>query len=99
MRLLENNALQLVKRGCEMRHGGIDRDNRIEVRHQCGRVGGISGVRHDRALQGAQSHDADQKLMRIPPKPPTGAAGLYERGLVALGACARDTDEVRENVP
>jgi hypothetical protein len=40
-----------------------------------------------------------QKVMRTPAKPPTGAAGLYARGLVAFGACAKNTPVVGENVP
>jgi hypothetical protein len=40
-----------------------------------------------------------QKVTRMPAKPPTGAAGLRLRGLVAPGAWARNTELVGENVP
>jgi hypothetical protein len=41
----------------------------------------------------------NQNVTRTPAKPPTGAAGLRLRELVAPGAWAMNTEPVGENVP
>ena len=56
--------------------------------------------RRQAARASRHQHEAnDQNVTRTPPKPPTGAAGLRLRGLVAPGAWARNTEVVGENVP
>src|ERR1700733_4060319 len=60
------------------------------------RVGDDAAPHHQKRHHQKRDH---QKEMRTPPKPPIGAAGLRLRGLVAPGACARNTELVGENVP